>query len=134
MREAGMEEAEAGVRMGGRIINNLRYADDVTLLTEKEDELSVMASDIQAKSQKAGLKLNAKKTKVMATSNIQRFNIGNEEVEVVDSFTYLGVKISVDGGCSEEIKRRIAMGRTAMTGLTRVWKDREITTHTKYAC
>eukprot|EP00112_Aurelia_sp_Birch-Aquarium-sp1_P026756 Seg970.1 transcript_id=Seg970.1/GoldUCD/mRNA.D3Y31 product="Retrovirus-related Pol polyprotein from type-2 retrotransposable element R2DM" pseudo=true protein_id=Seg970.1/GoldUCD/D3Y31 len=134
IRMAGLEEIEHGIRIGGRNINNLRYADDITLLAETEEGLKMLLNRVKQESEKVGLRLNIKKTKVMVTSSeLEDFIIGDEDetVEAVDSFIFLGAKIERDGGCTPEIIRRIAMGKTAMTGLHRVMKDKEISMHTK---
>ena len=132
MRMAGLEEIEHGIKIGGRNINNLRYADDTTLLAETEEGLKMLLDRVKQESEKAGLRLNIKKTKVMVTSSeLEEFMIRDETVEVVDSFIFLGAKIEKDGGCRSEIIRRIAKGKAAMTGLHRVMKDKEISMRTK---
>jgi hypothetical protein len=131
MREAGVEDGEEGISIGGRTLNNFRYADDVTLMAEGQDSLRALIERVKEAGEKAGLYLNMKKTKVLTTTNIQKFMIQNEEVEVVKSFGFLGSTIEDEGECQMEIKRRITLGRVAMTGLQRIWKDRGISADTK---
>ena len=131
MRECRLEEYEGGVRIGGRVINNLRYADDTTLIESSKEGLIKLIEKVSVESKKKGLLLNINKTKVMTTDNTDNFNIDGKELEVVSSFNYLGSMISSDGLCTNEIKRRIALGRSAMTALNKIWKDKNITTKTK---
>jgi hypothetical protein len=131
MRGADLEEAEEGIRIGGRKVNNLRYADDTTLMAETEEDLRSIILKIKEKSEQSGLLLNIKKTKIMSTTNLERFTLNDEEIEVVDNFTFLGVMIRKDGECEREIYRRIAMGKAAMSKLLKIMKDRDITRATK---
>ena len=110
MRNAGLEEAQAGIKISGRNINNLRYADDTTLMTESEEELKSLLMKVKEESEKVGLKLNIQKTKVMASSPITSWQIDGETVETVADFTFLGSKITVDGDCSHEIERHLLFG------------------------
>jgi hypothetical protein len=110
MREAGVEDGEEGISIGGRTLNNFRYADDVTLMAEGQDSLRALIERVKEAGEKAGLYLNMKKTKVLTTTNIQKFTIQNEEVEVVKSFGFLGSTIEDEGECQMEIKRRITLG------------------------
>ena len=131
MRNAGLEEAQAGIKIAGKNINNLRYADDTTLLAESEEELKSLLMKVKEESKKAGLKLNIQKTKIMASSPITSWQIDGKTVETVRDFIFLGSKITADGGCSHEIKRRLLLGRKAMTNLDRMLKSRDITLPTK---
>ena len=132
IRRASLDDLEHGVRIGGRNITNLRYADDTTLLAETEEGLKMMLNRVKEESEKSGLRLNAKKTKVMVTlGELEEFTTAEETFQVVDSFTFLGAKIDGDGGCTSEIARRIAMGKAALTGLYRVMKDRAVSILTK---
>ena len=132
IRRASLDELEHGVRIGGRNITNLRYADDTTLLVEKEEGLKMLLTRVKEESEKSCLRLSTKKTKVMVTlGELGEFTTEDETFEVVDSFTFLGARIDWDGGCASEIARRIAMGKAAMTGLNRVMKDRAISVPTK---
>ena len=115
MRNAGLEEAQAGIKFAGRNSNNLRYADDTTLMAESEEELKSLLMKVE--SEKVGLKLNIQKMKVMASSPITSWEIDGETVETVSDFIFGGSKITVDGDCSHEIKRRLLLGRKAMTNL-----------------
>ena len=109
MRNAGLEEAQAGIRIAGRNINNLRYADDTTLMTESEEELKSLLMKVQEDSEKVGLKLNIQKTKIMASGSITSRQIDGETVETVSDFIFWGSKITADGNCSHEIKRRLSL-------------------------
>ena len=131
MRQANLEELDIGVRMGGRKINNLRYADDTTLLAESKEELLQLVTSVIEKSAQAGLYLNLKKTKIMSTEEIEEFEVDGEKIGVVRDFIFLGAKIEDSGSCKGEILRRLALGRAAMTGLTKIWKDKDITITTK---
>ena len=111
MRNAGLEEAQAGIKIAGRNINNLRYADDTSLMTESEEELKSLLMKVKEESEKAGLKLNIQKTKIMASSPITSWQIDGETVETVTDFTFGGSKITADGDCSHEIKRHLLLGR-----------------------
>ena len=116
MRNAGLEEAQAGIKFAGRNINNLRYADDTTLMAESE-ELKSLLIKVQEESEKVGLKLNIQKTKIMASSPITSWHIDGETMETVTDFIFLGSKITADGDFSHEIKRHLLLGRKAMTNL-----------------
>ena len=132
MKIADFDEIVHGNRRGSRKINNLRYADDTKLLAGTEEGLKMLLDKLKQESEGAWLRLNIKKTKVMATSSeLEEFKIGDETVEIVDSFIFLGAKIERKGGCTREIIRPIAMGKAAMTGPHRVMKDKEISMHTK---
>ena len=130
MRNAGLEEAQAGIKIAGRNINNLRYADDTTLMAESE-ELKSLLMRVKEESKKASLKLNIKKTKTMASSPITSWQIDGETMETVTDFIFLGSKITADGDCSHEIKRRLLLERKAMTNLDSILKSRDITLPTK---
>ena len=117
MRNAGMEEAQAGIKNARRNINNLRYADDTTLIAESEEEIKSFLMKVKEESEKVGLKLNVQKTKVMASGPITSWQIDGETVETVPDFIFLGSKITADGDCSHEIKRRLLLGRKVMTNL-----------------
>ena len=132
MRNAGLEEAQAGIKISGRNINNLRYADDTTLMTESEEELKSLLMKVKEESEKVGLKLNIQKTKVMASSPITSWEIDGETVETVADFTLVTLsKITVDGDCCCEIKRRLLLGRKVMTNLYSILKSTDITLPTK---
>ena len=131
MRTAGLDEALAGIKTAGRNINNLRYADDTTLMTESREKLKSLLMKVKEKSEKTGLKLNIQKTKIMASGPTTSWQIGGEEVEMASDFIYLGSKINVDGDCIHEIKRRLLIGRISMTNLDSVLKSRDITLPTK---
>ena len=130
MRNAGLEEAQAGIKTVRRNINNLRYADDTTLMAESEEELKRLLMKLKVESEKVGLKLNIQKTKIMASGPIASWEIDGEMVETVSLF-FGGSKITVDGDCSHEIKRRLLLGRKAMTNLESIFKSRDITLPTK---
>ena len=117
MRNAGLDEAQAGIKISGRNINNLRYADDITLMAESEEELKSLLMKVKEESENVGLKLNVQKTKIMASSLFTSWQIDGETVETVTDFIFLGFKITADGDCSHEIKRRLLLGRKAMTNL-----------------
>ena len=133
MRNAGLEKAQAGIKIAGRNNNNLRYADDTTLMAESEEELKLKSLLMKGKveSEKVGLKLNIQKTKIMASSPITSWQIDEEEVETVRNFIFLGFKITADGDCSHEIKRRLLLRRKVMTNLDSRLKSRDITLPTK---
>ena len=131
MRNAGLEEAQAGIKIAGRNINNLRYADDTTLMAESEEELKSPLKKVKEESEKAGLKLNIQKTKIMASGPITSWQIHGETVETVSDFIFLGPKITADGDCSNEIKRRLLFGRNVMTNLDSIFKSRDNTLPTK---
>ena len=126
MRNTGLEEAEAGIKIAERNINNLRYADDTTLMAESE-ELKSLLMKVKEESEKVGLKLNIQKTKIMATGPITSWEIDGEPVETVSDFILGGSKITADGDCSHEIKRRLLLGRKVMTNLDSILKSRDIT-------
>ena len=130
MRNAGLEEAQAGIKIAGRNISNLRYAGDTTLMAESE-ELKSLLVKVEEESEKVGLKLNIQNTKIMASRPITSLQIDGETVERVADFIFLGSKITVDGYCSHEIKRRLLLGRKVMTSLDSILKSRDITLPTK---
>ena len=130
MRNARLDEAQAGIKITGRNINNLRYADDITLMAESA-ELKSLLMKVKEESEKAGLKLNIQKTKIMASGPITLWEIDGETVETVSDFNFLGSKITVDGDCSHEIKRRLLLGRKVMANLDSIFKSRGITLPTK---
>ena len=131
MRNAGLEETQAGIKIAGRNINNLRYADDTTLMAESEEEQKSLSMKVKEESEKSGLKLNIQKTKIMASSPIPSWEIDGETVETVSDFIFLGSKITADGDCSHEIKRRLLLGRKVMTNLDSILKSRDIALPTK---
>ena len=132
MRNAGLEEAQAGIRIAGRNINNLRYADDTTLMAESEEEQKSLLMKVKDKSEKAGLKLNIQKTKIMASGPITSWEIDGETVETVLDFIFFFYSIiTADGDCSHEIKSRLFFGRKVMTNLDSILKCRDITLPTK---
>ena len=122
MRNAGLEEAQARIKIAGRNINNLRYADDTTLMAESEEELKSLLMKVKEESEIVGLKLNIQKTKITASGPITSWEIDGETVETVTEFLFLGSKITADGECSHEIKRRLLFGRKAMTKLDNILK------------
>ena len=127
MRNTGLEEAKAGLKIARRDINNLRYADDTTLMAESEEERKSLLMKVKGESEKVGLKLNIQKTKIMASGPITSWEIDGETVETLSDFTFLGSKITGDGDCSHEIKRRLLLGRKVMTKLDSMLKSRDIT-------
>ena len=131
MRNAGLDEAQAGNKTAGRNINNLRYADDTTLVAESEEEQKGLLMKVKEENEKVGLKLNIQKTKIMAFCSITSWEIDGETVETVSDFIFLGSKITADGNCSHEIKRRLLLGRKVMTNLDSILKSRNITLPTK---
>ena len=131
MRNAGLEEAQAGIKVAGRNINHLRYADDTTLMAESEEELKTLLMKVNEESEKVGLKLNIQKTKIMASAPITSWEIGGEIVETLSGFIFLGSKITADCDCSHEITRCLLLGRKAMTNLDSILKSRYITLPTK---
>ena len=131
MRNAGLEEAQAGINIAGRNINNLRYADDTTLMAESEEELKSLLMKVKEESEEVGLKLNIQKTKIMASGPITSWQIDWETVETMTDFIFGGSKITADGDCSHEIKRHLLLGRKAMTSLDSILKSRDITLSTK---
>ena len=131
MRNAGLDELQDGIKIAGRNINNLRYADDIILMTESEKELKRLLMQVKEGSEKADLKLNIWKTKIMAFGPITSWQIDEETMDTVTDFIFLGSKIIADGDCSHEIKRRLLLGRKAMTNLDSILKSRDITLLTK---
>ena len=131
MRNAGLEEAQAGIKIAGRNINNLRYADDTTLTAESEEELKSLLMKVKEESEKVGLKLNIQKMKIMASGPITSWQINWETVETVSDFIFGGSKIIADGDCSHEIKRHLLLGRKFMTNLVSMLKSRDITLPTQ---
>ena len=131
MRNAGLEEAQAGIKTARRNIYNLRYADDTSLMAESEEELKSLLMKVKEKSEKFGLKVNIQKTKIMASGPITSWEIDGERVETVSDFNFWGSKITADGDCSHEMKRRLLLGRKVMTNLDSVLKSRDITLPTK---
>ena len=131
MRNAGLEEAQAGIKIAGRNINNLRYADDATLMTESEEELKSLFMKVKEECEKVGLKLNIQKTTIMASGPITSWEIHGETVETVSDFVFLGSKITADGDCSCEIKRHLLLESKVMTNLDSILKSRDITLPTK---
>ena len=127
MRNAGLEEAQAGIKIAGRNINNLRYADDTTLMAESEEELKSLLMKVKEESEKVGLKFNIQKTKIMASSPITSWQIDGETVETVSDFILGGSRITADGDCNHEIKRCLLLGRKVMTNLDSIFKSRDIT-------
>ena len=125
MRNAGLEETQAGIEIAGRNIKNLRYADETTLMAESEEELKSLLMKVKEESEKVGLKLNSQKTKIMASGPITSWEINGETVERVSDFIFLGSKITADGDCSHEIKRRLLLGRKVITNLHSVFKCRD---------
>ena len=131
MRDAGLEGAQAAIKIARRSINNLRYADDTTLMAESEEELKSLLMKVKEESEEVGLKLNIQKTKIMATGPITSWQIDGETVETVVGFIFGGSKITADGDCSHEIKRCLLLGRKVMTNLDSILKSRDITLPTK---
>ena len=129
MRNAGLEETQAGIKIAGRNLNNLRYVDDTTLMAESEEELKSLLMKVKEKSEKVGLKLNIQKTKIMASGPITSWQIDGETVA---DFILGGSKITADGDCSHETKRHLLLGRTVMTNLDSIFKSRDITLPTKF--
>ena len=131
MRNAGLEEAQAGIKIAGRNINNLRYADDTIFLAESEEELKSLLMKVKEESEKVGLMLNIQKTKIMASGPITSWEIDLETEEIVSDFILGGFKITEDSDCSHEIKRYLLLGRKVMTNLYSIFKSRDITLPTK---
>ena len=131
MRNAGLEEAQAGIKIAGRNINNLRYADDTTLMAESEEELKSLLMQVKEESEKVGLKLNIQKTKIMASGPVTSWQIDGETVEIVADFIFLDSTITADGDCSHEIKRHLLLERKVMTSLDSLLKSSDITLPTK---
>ena len=131
MRNAGLEEAQAGIKIAGRNSNNLRYADDTNVMAESEEELKSLLMKVKEESEKVGLKLNIQKTKIMVSGPITSWQIDGETVETLSDFIFLGSKITADGDCSHEIKRHLLLGRKVMTNLDSILKSKDITLPTK---
>ena len=127
MRNTGLDEAQAGIKIAGRNINNLRYADDTTFMTESEGELESLLMKVKEESEKVGLKLNIQKTQIMAFSPITLWQIDGETMEAVRDFIFWGSKMTTDGDCSHEVKRRLLLGRKIITNLDSILKSRDIT-------
>ena len=131
IRNAGLEEAQAGIKIAGRTINHLRYADDTTLMAESEEEIKSLLMKVKEESGKVVLKLNIQKTKIMASGPITSWEIDGETVETVSDFIFWGSRITADGDCSHKIKRRLLLGRKVMTNLDSIFRSRDITLPTK---
>ena len=131
MRNVGLEEAQAGIKIAGRNIKNLRYADDTTLMAESEEKLKSLLMKVKEESEKVGLRLNIQETKSMASGPITSCQIDGETVETVADFIFVGFKIIADGDCSHKIKRRLLLGRKVMTNLDNILKSRDVTLPTK---
>ena len=131
MSNAGLDEAQAGIKIARRHINNLRYADDTTLMAEHEEQLKSLLMKVKMESEKVGLKLNIQKMKIMASGPIPSWEIDGETAETVSDFILWGSKITADGDCSQEIKRHLLLGRKVMTNLDSIFKSRDITLPTK---
>ena len=131
MRNTGLDEAQAGIKIAGKNINNFRYADDTTLMAESEEKLNSLLMKMKEESEKAGLKLNNQKTKIMASGPITSWEIDGETMETVVDFIFGGSKITAEGDCSHETKRRLLLGRKVMTSLDSILKSRDITLPTK---
>ena len=131
MRNAGLDEAQAGIKIAGKNINNLRYADDTTLMAESEEELKSLLMKMKEEREKLGLKFNIQKTKIMASAPITSWQIDGETMGTVTDFVFLGSKITADGDCSHEIKRHLLLGRKCMTNLDSILQSRDITLPTK---
>ena len=127
MRNAGLDETQAGVKIAGRNINNLRYADDTTLMAEIEEKLKSLLMKVKEESEKVGLKLSIQKAKIMASGPITSWQIDGETVETVTDFIFVGSKITADGDCSNEMKRHLLLGRKVMTNVDSIFKSRDIT-------
>ena len=131
MRNAGLGEAQAGLKIAGRDINNLRYADDTTLMAESEEEQKILLMKVKEENKKVDLELNIQKTKIMASSTITSWQIDGESVETAADFIFLGSQITADGNCSHEVKRHLLFGRKVVTNLESILKSRDITLSTK---
>ena len=131
MQDTRLDEAQAGIKISGRNINNLRYADDTTLIAENEEELKSLLMKVKEENKKAGLKLNIQKTKIMALGPITSWQIDGETTETVTDLIFLGSKITADGVCSHEIKRHLFLGRKAVTNIDNILKSRDVTLPTK---
>ena len=132
MRNDGLEKAQAGINIAGRNINNLRYADDTTLMAESDEELKSLFMKVREEADKVGLKLSTQKTKIMASSCITSWQIDEKTIETATDFIFLGFKITADGACSHEIKRHLLLGRKAVANLDSIVKSRDITLLTKF--
>ena len=132
MRNSGLDEAQAGIKIARRNISSLRYADDTTLMAESEEELKSLLMKVKEESEKVGLKLNIQKTKIMASGPITPWEIDGESVETVSDFTFLGSRITADGDCTHEIKRCLLLGRKVMTNLDSIFQSTDITLPTKF--
>ena len=132
MRNAGLEEAQAGIKIAGRNINNLRYADDTTLMAKSEEELKSLLMKVKEENEKVGLKLNIQKTKIMASGPITSMQIDGETMETVRDLIFLGPNITANGDCRHEIKRHLFLGRKAMTNLDSILKSKDIILPTKF--
>ena len=133
MRNAGLDEAQAGIKIAGRNNNNLRHADDTTLMAESEEELRSLLMKVKEESEEVVLKLNIQKTKIIASGPIISWEVGGETIETVADFIFLGSKITADGDCSHEIKRCLLLGRKLMTSLDSILKNRDITLLTSWS-
>ena len=131
MRNTGLEETQAGIKIAGRNVNNLRYADDTTLMAESEEELKSLLMKVKEESEKVGIKLNIQKTKIMASGPITSWEIDGETVDTVSDFILGGSRITADGDCSHEMKRGLVLGRKVMTNLYSILKSRDMTLPTK---
>ena len=131
MRNAGLEEAQAGIKIAGRNISDLIYTDDITFMAESEEELKSLLMKVKEESEKVGLKFNIQKTKIMASGPITPWELDGETVKTVADFIFLGSKITADGDCSHEIKRHLLLGRKVMINLDSIFKSRDITLPTK---
>ena len=131
MQNGGLDEAQTGIKIARRNINNLSYADDTTLMVESEEELKTLLMKVKVESEKVGLKLSIQKMKIMASGPITSWQIDGETVETVSDFIFLGSKITADGDCSHEIKRCLLLGRKVMTNLDSIFKSRDVTLPTK---
>ena len=131
MRNTGQDKVQAGIKIAGRNINNLRYSDDTTLMAESEEELKSLLMKVKEESEKVDLKLNIQKTEIMAPGPVTSWEIDGETVETVTDFIFLGFKITADGDCSHEIKRCLFLGRKTMTNLDSILKSRDISLPTK---
>ena len=131
MRNAGLEEAQAGIKIAGININNLRYANDTNLMAESEEELKSLLMNVKVESEKVGLKVNIQKTKIMASSPITSWEIDGETLETASDFIFLGSKITADGDCSHEMKRPLLLGRKVIANLDSIFKSRDISLPTK---
>ena len=131
MRNAGLDEAQAGIKIAGKNINNLRYTDDSLFMAESEEELKSLLMKVKEESEKVGLKLNIQKTKIMASGPITSWQTDGKTVQTVADFIFLGSKITADGGCSHELKRCLLLGRKVMTNLDSIFRSKDITLTTK---